>query len=53
MTKSRINAELLKDLEVKNALSATLKNMLVSEKKTLGANGIQDLEKRTLYNSIS
>ena len=55
-TKSRINAELLKDLEDKNAaFCATLKNVLVSEKETLEKSEIQGLEKRTdaLYNVIS
>ena len=42
-TKSRINAELLKDLEDKNAFCATLQNALVSEREALGASGIQDL----------
>ena len=54
-TKYRINAELSKGLEVKNAFCATLQNELVAEMETLEASRIQDLEKRTgaLYNAIS
>ena len=41
LDKSRINAELLKDLEVKNAFCAILKNGLVSEKEALVQVGLK------------